>query len=292
MGSTTTPTLAQVQQFMQAALLGPGAVGATPHDLLQQTHAHIASSARLSPAQHLAIYHRGYYARLLQCLQGQYKALCHALGTELFNDFAREYLREHPSRSPTLAVLGENFPAWLHRNRPDAQAQEKEGWIDLMADLADFEWTLYSLFDAPGAEETRYAQAEALQRPNRRLQPCVRLRHYRYPVSGYYQQVASGQEPELPGEQECWIALVRTNYRTGIFSLRPAQHFLLKLLQDDGDRLSIQEGLEQTARAFGMDLVEMEKGWAAWVVAWEAAGFFLGQGLSACTDSHRLLSEG
>lgn len=287
MDSTTTPTLAQVQQFMQAALLGPGAAAATPHELAQQVNTHIAPSARLRPAQQLAIYQRGYYARLLQCMQGQYKALCHALGTELFNDFAREYLREHPSRSPTLAVLGENFPAWLHRNRPDAQAQDKERWIDLMVDLADFEWTLYSLFDAPGAEET----GDALQGANLRLQPCVRLRHYRYPVSLYYQQVAGGEAPELPGEQECWFALVRTNYRTGIFSLRPVQHHLLTMLQDDGDRISLQEALEQTARAFGMDLAELDKGWAAWVSAWEGAGFFRGRGSLICTESHGRLSK-
>lgn len=97
--------LAQVQQFMQAALVRQdGAPVDAPH--AQQVQAHIAPGARLSAAQHLAIYQRGYYARLLQCMQGQFKALGHALGPQLFADFAREYLRQTPSRSPTLALLG------------------------------------------------------------------------------------------------------------------------------------------------------------------------------------------
>jgi hypothetical protein len=55
---------------------------------------------RLSAAQRLAIYQRGYFARLLQCLEGQYKALCHALGKELFDDFSKEYLRKYPIFKP------------------------------------------------------------------------------------------------------------------------------------------------------------------------------------------------
>lgn len=269
-------SLAEVQQFMLAALMQPG----NAQQLSQQVQDHIAPGARLNAAQHLAIYQRGYHARLLQCLQGQYKALCQALGPVLFNDFAHQYLQQMPSRSATLALLGHDFAGYLQRTRPDADAAEKEGWIDFMVDLASFEWTLYSLFDAPGAETQGYANgAEELQHPQLRLQTCLRLCHYRYPVSRYYQQVSTmhdsaDPEPPLPPQQASWLALVRSDYKIGIFTLLPAQYHLLKQLEQAGPGFLIGDALQNTAQAFGKSLDVVERGWASWRLAWGAAGFF------------------
>lgn len=260
--------LADVQQALQAALMAPGA------DAWARLQAHIAPGPRLSAAQHLAIYQRGYRARLLQCMQGQFKALSHALGAELFSDFAAQYLAQTPSRSATLALLGHGFAAWLQQNRPDAEAPE--AWIDFMVDLAEFEWALYTLFDAPGAEDAGYASAAQLDDRALALQPCLRLGHYRYPVSVYYQQVAAqeaqgGDDPALPPAQPSWLALVRTDYRIGIFTLLPAQHHLLAQLQAG---TALPDALRETARAFGKSLETVEAGWARWRTAWAAAGFF------------------
>lgn len=272
-GKKPPTSLAGVQQFMQAALMQTGHA----QQLVQD---HIAPGARLNAAQHLAIYQRAYYARLLQCLQGQYKALCQALGPALFNDFAHQYLQQTPSRSATLALLGQDFAGYLQRTRPDADAAEKEGWIDFMVDLASFEWTLYTLFDAPGAEAQGYAnEPEELLQPQLRLQACLRLCRYRYPVSGYYQQVAAMQgptdgEPPLPPQQASWLALVRTDYKIGIFTLLPAQYHLLKQLERAGPGFLISDALQNTAQAFGKSLDVVERGWTSWRAAWGAAGFF------------------
>lgn len=269
-------SLAGVQQFMQAALMQAGQAA----QLAQQVQKHVAPGARLNAAQQLAIYQRAYYARLLQCLQGQYKALCQALGPALFNDFAHQYLQQTPSRSATLALLGHDFAAYLQGNRPDADTAEKEGWIDFMVDLAAFEWTLYTLFDAPGAEAQGYAKEPGeLQHPQLRLQACLRLCHYRYPVSHYYQQVAAmpgpaGTEPPLPPQQGSWLALVRSDYRIGIFTLLPAQYHFLKQLEQAGPGFLVSDALQNTAQAFGKSLDVVERGWASWRVAWGAAGFF------------------
>lgn len=260
--------LAGVQQALQAALMEPGAAA------WARLQDHIAPGPRLSAAQHLAIYQRGYRARLLQCMQGQFKALSHALGPQLFADFAAQYLAQTPSRSATLALLGHGFADWLQRNRPDAA--EPEAWIDFMVDLAAFEWSLYTLFDAPGAEDSGYAGVQDLDRAAPRLQPCLRLGHYRYPVSVYYQQVAAqevngGDDPALPPAQPSWLALVRTDYRIGIFTLLPAQHHLLAQLQAG---TALADALAGTAQAFGKSRETVEAGWARWRQAWARAGFF------------------
>ncbi len=273
-----TISLADMQHLMQIALTGVDPRGESRNDTA--VHAHLAPSAQLSAAQCLAIYQRGYYARLLQCLQGQFKALNHALGPPLFADFARQYLHDTPSRSATLAELGRGFAPWLQSNRPDAEEAEKESWIDFMVDLADFEWTLYTLFDAPGAEAKGYASAEQLTHPQLALQPCLRLCHYRYPVSSYYQQVAALEatehapavDIELPAPQESWLALVRKDYKIGIFRLQPAQHHFLQQMAEGA---KVEDAIAHTAQTFNKSAAQATLGWQRWREAWGNAGFFV-----------------
>ena len=267
--SDAPTALAHLQGFMQATLLQRE--GRPDASMVGR---HVASSNGMSGAQRLAIYQRSYFARLLQCMQEQFKALNHALGPELFCDFAREYLRETPSRSPTLALLGHDFAEFLRRNRPDADALEKEIWVDFMIDLAAFEWRLYSLFDAVGAEQEGYAGADRIDDPQLRLQPCVRLCHYRFPVGEYYQQVAQGESPGFPFEREVHLALVRTNYRIGIFSLLPAQHHFLRQLDQLTSSQSVDDALLDTARVFRRDADSVRQIWREWQRGWIDAGFF------------------
>ena len=124
--------LQSVQQWMQDALVFPrrverGAVGRM-----------LGSSARLTGAEGLAVYQRGYFLRIASCMREQFPALCHALGEALFDDFVADYIRERPPESHTLYDLGRRFPAGSSRagrtarwRRPSASA-----WIDFMIDLA------------------------------------------------------------------------------------------------------------------------------------------------------------
>lgn len=268
--TASASALEQLQGFMQAALL-------QQESLLDadQIARHIAPSARLSPMQSLAIYQRGYFSRLLQCMQSQFKALHHALGPELFADFAREYLQATPSRSPTLAFLGQDFATYLQSARPDAAAAEKEIWIDFMVDLAQFEWTLYRLFDAAGAEQSGYAGIEQADDPHLRLQACMRLCHFRFPVNAYYQQVARAENPGFPDARTVYLALVRTNYRIGIFSLLPAQHHFLHQVQQLQPQQHITDALHDTARVFHRTDETARQAWQTWRHDWLQAGFFV-----------------
>ncbi|PAJ76379.1 hypothetical protein CJF42_00310 [Pseudoalteromonas sp. NBT06-2] len=74
---------------------------------------------KLSASEHIDIYQRNYYARLLNCMREQFPALCFALGEELFNSFAHEYLVDCPSDSYTLYELGRCFASYLENSRPD-----------------------------------------------------------------------------------------------------------------------------------------------------------------------------
>lgn len=250
---------------MQEALVHSGA-NTHPEEIL----AHVAPSPTLSAPERLAIYQRGYYARLVQCLEGQYKALCHALGKVLFDDFAKEYLKSFPSQQPTLAVLGQRFPDFLRETRPDREAVEKEPWIDFMIELAQLEWDIYTIFDAPGHEGRPYAEAASADE-SLALQPCFSLQTYRFPVGGYYSALARGEDPDVPDAQESYVAIVRKNFKTGIFTLLAPQYYFLKNLMEGKN---IQEALEAITGQFDTSIETAANAWLHWRPNWLEAGFF------------------
>jgi hypothetical protein len=187
-----------------------------------------------------------------------------ALGPEVFDGFAFEYLERYPSRSYTLDRLGEDFPRFLDETRPDRdaldpasgpvdpEADETAGtsssWPDFLIDLARLEWSIARVFDGPGVEGQPLLRPEDLEAlgPERfaeaRLRPvgCLRLLDFRYPVNAYYTaarraaQASSAEEnaeevplPEAAPEQ---VALTRTDFVVHRYSLTPTQHALLQAL--------------------------------------------------------------
>ena len=164
--------------WMQNALMFPQNVSD------QEIEQNVESTSRLSAEQHLAIYQRSYYSRLLKCLREQFPALCYALGKKLFTDFAYEYLQKYPSQSYTLYDLSQKFPAYLEETRPDRDQDEEnqESWINFMVDLAYFERQIMEMFDAPGNEGKPFADENT---PDKllRLQPCFATGDL--PISGW-----------------------------------------------------------------------------------------------------------
>jgi Putative DNA-binding domain/NGO1945 C-terminal domain len=190
--------LEQIQRWMQAAIMHP--VGVAQGIASAEARRHIdvgpdgaesvvTRSKALTALERLAIYGYAYYARLLECLGDEFPVLKHALGEELFDAFAAEYLEQYPSRSYTLFHLGLNFPRFLAETRPNqegdrssaaddvaaaefpravarspdpattgSQSQETPAertsvdWPDFLIDLATLELTFNEVFDGPGVE--------------------------------------------------------------------------------------------------------------------------------------------
>lgn len=257
-------TLENLQQWMQQAL-----ISGTTNPELASTH--VLPSGELSAQQRLAIYQRGYYARLIACMEGQFKALKTALGEELFRDFAREYLQQFPSGSPTLAELGTHFVAFMEDNRPDKDLPEKESWIDFMVELARFEWDLYTVFDRKGSENDPQV---TLTTPDDLLKPqqCLFLRSYDFPVNQYFAGIADEADPDIPDAQTVYIAFVRTNYVTRVFSLLEAQYFFLNQMLHGN---SAGEAIHATQQTFESSTENTKLAWQEWRKRWIEAGFFI-----------------
>ena len=275
-------TLAQVQHWMQTVLTHSAGLGAAMREEAAQAalplrpdtvEQLIAPSSRMSGGQRLAVYYRGYFARLLECMGGQFRVLKHALDEELFEDFAREYLAAYPSQTYTLGELGTRFPDFLAETRPDRDVPpaEREAWPDFMIDLARLERAAFVLFDAPGTE----GQPSCLPAPDAqlRLASCFTLLEFRYPVNGYYQAVYRGEDPPLPPARPSYLAITRLNFQLGMFELQPLQFWFLQALREGK---TIPEALEMLA-AQPETGPAAEALWPAWREQWLAWGFFTSQ---------------
>lgn len=247
--------LRSVQRWMQDALVFPRRARR------EEIETMLASSARLTGADGLAIYQRGYFLRIASCMREQFPALCHALGGELFNDFVADYFRERPPESHTLYDLGRRFPAWLEESRPDRDMSpgERETWIDFITDLARFERQVFAMFDAPGHEGKAYADP-ATPDCRLRVQPCFALGAYRFPVPAYYHAVRLNVPAPLPPAQESFVAMVRTDYVTRTIQLSEAHHHFLQAMVDGG---GVEDGIEAVARHLTMTPDEVARSWRA-----------------------------
>src|SRR5258707_1575006 len=155
--------LGQLQRWMQAAIMHPagiaeGIASAEARSYIDvgpdEAERVVTRSRAMTALERLAIYAYAYSARLVECLSEEFPVLKHALGEEVFDAFAVEYLERYPSRSYTLFQLGVNFPRFLAETRPDREADEGVAaeWPDFLIDLATLERTFSEVFDGPGVE--------------------------------------------------------------------------------------------------------------------------------------------
>jgi hypothetical protein len=263
-------TLDQLQSWMQSALVRREAIA--PLNLAADL---VNDSTRLSAEQHLGIYRRSYIARLRECMKNQFSALAYALGEELFQMFADEYLNACPSDSYTLGELGRRFPDFLEATRPQ---DENESWPAFMIELARFEFALGEIFDrqAPEALEAEEAEkaataSEEVPDEDLRLAPIFYLFLHRYPVCRYYLDVTKKNEPELPFEQESFCAVTRSSYRLGLSELREGQYLFLERMSLG---LPVREALEFLVRERGFEKEKLAEVWPEWRKGFLRSGFF------------------
>ncbi|MEM7151955.1 MAG: DNA-binding domain-containing protein [Myxococcota bacterium] len=266
--------LAGTQRWLFESLVFPGRVDD------EQVERRLLASPKLDARARLGIYQRAYILRLCKCLAEQFPALCHALGEELFHDFAREYLWAHPPSSYTLHELGRRFSGYLDHARPDRDLPpaQREDWIDFMVDLARYEFEQFRLFDAPGHEGKPWPTVDT---PDERLvlQPAFVLETFRYPVAWYYHQVRAEQDPSFPSARTSHVAIVRKDFMTSTVPLNRVHHVFLSTLRDHG---TVGEALQWVAQEQQRSLAEVERSWHDEVRGrWIAAGFFIERGSDA-----------
>lgn len=212
--SGSPPALAEMQAWMQNTLMAPDRPA--PDALAP----HLAGAADFPASAGFGVYRRAFIARIAGAMRAQFPALCHALGRELFDEFAAEYVRLHPPESYTLHDLGRRFAAFLEDQRPDRDhaASDRESWIDFMVDLARFERQLFAIYDAPGTEGGLPVGPDVPD-DRLRLQPTLSLGTFRFAVGDYYNAVRRGEKPSVPQLGAYRVAVLRKDYNVRLIPL-------------------------------------------------------------------------
>ena len=283
-----------VQRWFQAVVTHPegvqgGAASPEAQALIRlnrgELEAVVRRSRNLTAGERLSIYANAYYARLLECLGACFPVLKRALGDDVFDSFAFEYLQRYPSRSYTLDRLGESFARFLDETRPEREeGGEPSGvdWPDFLIDLATLEWTIAKVFDGPGVEGQSLLSPEALQAfpaerfSEARLEPvvCLRLLSFRYPVNAYFtaaRQAAEGEEVPIPEPAAERVAILRRDFVVRRYPLTPPQHALLQAIQGGS---TVREAIVAAAAASDLDDDALAAGLRSWFRFWSAEGFF------------------
>ena len=288
----TERTLDVVQQWFQAVITHPGGVArgaadAAAQELIRlnrgELEAVVRRSRNLTAEERLSIYANAYWARLLEVLADVFPVLRTALGEDVFEGFACEYLQRHPSQSYTLDHLGERFPQFLSATRPDREGGAEEvSWPDFLIDLAHLELTIAKVFDGPGNEGEPLLTADDLRAlapedfAAARLVPAASLRLLacRYPVNAYYTAVrhaAAGEEVPLPEPGEERVAILRRDFVVRRYALTRPQHALLAAVLAGAP---VAAALAAAGAASELEDEALAAELQAWFRLWTAEGFF------------------
>ena len=237
----------------------------------------IERSSHQTSVERLEIYAGAYYARLLECLRAEYPIMAEAMGSELFDEFAIEYLQHYPSHSYTLNDLGANFPKFLAESRPTS-ADEDNSWLDFLVDLAKLEWCFAEVFDGPGVENQRLLDQDQLQRlsadawAETRLVPvpCLRILRLDFPVQVYYRAIRDHVEAVPPDREPTWLAISRRNFVVRHHTLAPTEAEILGAILVGA---TVGDAISQSASPADFDT--FAENVRRWFHRWTAEGFFL-----------------
>jgi hypothetical protein len=283
---STHRDLLQIQGWLQSVITHPSSVldgigsdAARSHIDVAPTEIEsvIERSSRQTSVERLQIYASAYYARLLECLRAEYPVMAQAMGEELFDEFAVEYLQRYPPHSYTLNELGANFAQFLAETRPTSTTEDNS-WLDFLVDLARLEWCFSQVFDGPGAENQRLLGPDRVRTisaeswPEARLKPVPSLRTLKldFPVQVYYRAIRDGAEAVPPEREPTWLAVSRRNFVVRHYGLTSSEAEILNAIlagETVGEAIGRCSNLTEL-EAFAADLQR-------WFREWTAEGFFL-----------------
>jgi hypothetical protein len=217
----------------------------------------------------LGIYRDAYRLRLIEILGADYKALRTYLGEEPFAAMAREYLAAHPSTFRNVRWFGGSLAEFL-RGTP-AYAERP-----VLAELAQFEWTLGLAFDAADAAQVAFEEVAAVA-PQAwaglrfAAHPALHLIELRTNAVAIWKEVDEKDSfgvavSDIPVTWAIW----RNQYSPFFRSLEIDEAWALKAVRDGADFGAICEGLcawigeaQAAARAAGLLRGWIEAGWIA-----------------------------
>jgi len=178
----------------------------------------ISHNGRAAPEKQLSIYNNAYRARLKEVLAIDFPAVLDAMGEQLFNRLAENYIDTHPSRFYSLRDFGCDLPQFLQQ----APACHDQPWL---SELARFERMLGHAFDA--ADDTVFDEQDMARIPPEDwpplrlvLHPSVQRLDCEWNAPGMWQSLTDQTPQEFTATREhpvpwlIWRQRLTTHYRS------------------------------------------------------------------------------
>ncbi|MCA9073355.1 MAG: putative DNA-binding domain-containing protein [Planctomycetaceae bacterium] len=280
--------LDQIQKWMQSVISHPEGVvaGVQSTEAQQQIPVSpdaiaevVTRSQSLTSLERLQVYGNAYYARLVECLKGEFPAVAHAVGRETFDVLAMGYLQSYPSRSYTLGQLGANFPRFLAEIPLTTLTNQSEEFAAFLIDLATLERLYSEVFDGPGSEDQPPLSPEELQQippeawPGVRLVPVpsLRLASFRFPVHEYITAVHHEGQAIVPVAGETHLAINRREFVVRRLRLDSVPFALLSHLIEG---LPLGGAIAQALDDTETDFEKLAASLQTWFQEWATGQFF------------------
>jgi len=272
-------SLPAFQRWFQDELFRPYALPRRAPRARPSVASVVLPSRTLSPVERVAIYQRGIFARLHDCLAEDFPTIRRLLGDDAFHRLARAYLTRFPSRHYSLNVLGRDLPRFL--SRPVRVARRA-----LLRDVARLEDAMAAAFDdaeAAPLPPSEFAAIPVARWGAARLRfiPAFRLLALDHPVSGLVAAAARGDPLPSAPRRPTFVAVYRKGFQVWRADLTRAQHALLRALHRGRTLL---QAIAAAARASREPIAERIGGWFQ---EWVSEGLFSAVELPGRRDRRR-----
>lgn len=149
----------------------------------------------IAAAQRLEVYAGNARANFLSALESSYPVIRRLVGLPYFEQCARGFQREHPSRSGDLQPAGSMFPAYI-------DALHRDGAYRYLGDVARFEWLLQQTLLAADHAPLDLGKLAAIPPADYddlvfKLHPSLRLFDSPYPCLAIWQANSAAEEPPV-----------------------------------------------------------------------------------------------
>ena len=185
----------------------------------------------LPALERVAIYERMYLHRLVDAVTEDVPHTAAILGDESFVDLVREYLREHPSRSPDIGQVGRHLGAWL---------RGRGGFRVDLPDLAMLERVRSEVRTAPdapvaGAERLQSLPPDALPGTRFVFSPSLRVLRLHHDVRPLWDALdANRTELPTPERRPTTLAVWRQEFKVFHTALSGSEADALELAREGG----------------------------------------------------------
>jgi hypothetical protein len=172
----------------------------------------------------LQVYRNNVFISLRQALADVYPVVHRLVGEEFFNQLARRFVREHPSRSANLHDFGRELARFLE-NLPDLSE------LPYLPDVAALEWALHEIFHEAEAQPFDFSKLSDPESAKVPLHPAARLIASRYPILSIW-EANQGDDPgvvDLDAGAD-WLIVFRDGLERQILRVTPGEFALLGAL--------------------------------------------------------------